>query len=222
MSIWKRMRDITVATLNERLESAEDPVRMLDHYLAGMREQLRQSERLHQQCAIHANSLRQQYLTALETKEKRESQALLALKAGEDNMARIVLHEKMQAEERCEQFKKLYEQTKESLTDMEDQLAELRSDYEEAASKRSYYMARMESARLQHRMNARMNAMGGSMPQVYNRIDERVTDMELEARSMRDLRRMTQEGAYNPGYGQGHPELEQELENLRKKLKGEG
>ncbi|MCR8643115.1 PspA/IM30 family protein [Paenibacillus sp. N1-5-1-14] len=221
MSIWKRMRDITVATLNERLEAAEDPVRMLDHYLAGMRDQLRQSERLHQQCAIHANSLRQQYLNALEIKEKRESQAILALKAGEDNMARIILQEKMQAEERCEQFKGLYEQSKESLTEMEEQIAELRVDYEEAASKRSYYIARMESARLQHRMNARMNTMGGNMPRVYDRINEHVTDMELEARSMRDLRRMTQEGTYNSGYGQGHPGLEQELENLRNKLKGE-
>lgn len=218
MSILKRMRDITMANLNERLESAEDPVRMLDQFLGEQREQLRQSERLHQQCAAHGSYLRQQYLMALETKEKRENQAILALKAGEEQIARVVLQEKMQAEERCDQFRELYEQTKESLVELEQQINELRTEYEEASSKRSYYIARMESARLQQRMNARMTQMGSDgIPRMFTRIDERVTDMELEARSLRDLRRNTQEGAYSSG--KSHPALEQELESLRKKLK---
>jgi len=221
MSILRRVRDITIATLNERLEQAEDPVRVLDQYLGSQREQLWQAEKLHQQCAAHVSSLRQQYLTALETKEKRETQAMLALKAGEEHIARIVLQEKMQAEERSEQFRTLYEQAKDSLIELEEQLAELRAEYEEAASKRSYYLARMESARLQQRMHARMQQFGGDgIPRVFHRIDERVNDMELEARSLRDLRRMTQEGAYASDRRQ--PAIEQELENLRKKLKEEG
>lgn len=221
MSILRRVRDITMATLNERLESAEDPVRMLDHYLAEQREHLRQADRLHHQYSTHASYLRQQYLSALETKEKRETQAMLALKAGEEHIARVVLQEKMQAEERVEQFHSLYEQAKDALTDLEQQIAEMRAEYEEAAGKRSYYLARMESARLQQRMNARMHHMGNDgIPRMFHRIDERVNDMELEARSLRDLRRMTREGAYTSG--QGHPKLEEELENLRKKLKEEG
>ncbi|TCZ77721.1 PspA/IM30 family protein [Paenibacillus albiflavus] len=215
MSILKRMRDITLANLNERLESAEDPVRMLDHFLSVQREQLREAERLHQQCAAHGSYLRQQYLNALETKEKRENQAMLALKAGEEHIARVVLQEKIQAEERCEQFRELYEQAKESIIELEQQINELRAEYEEASSRRSYYIARMESARLQQRMNARMSHMGSDgIPRMFNRIDERVTDMEIEARSLRDLRRTTQGGAYS-----SHPALEEELENLRKKLK---
>ena len=50
MSLFRRMRDITVATLNEHLERSEDPVRLIDQYLAAQREQLQQSERLYQQC----------------------------------------------------------------------------------------------------------------------------------------------------------------------------
>jgi phage shock protein A len=221
MSILRRVRDITVATLNERLEAAEDPVRLLDQYLAEQREQLWQTERLHHQCAAHANSMRQQYLSALETKEKRETQAMLALKAGEEHIARIVLQEKMQAEERSEQYRNLYEQSRDSLAELEQQIAELRAEYEEAAGKRSYYLARMESARLQQRLNVRMQQFGGdALPRVFNRIDERVTDMELEARSLRDLPRMTQEGAYAAGRRQ--PAVDHELENLRRKLKEEG
>src|SRR2546428_730906 len=111
MSIWNRMRDITVATLNERLEQSQDPVRMIDQYLGDLRKQLQESERLHHQCLQHAANVRQQYLTALDTKEKREKQAVVALKAGEEQLTRIVLQEKLQAEEQSEQYRKIYEET---------------------------------------------------------------------------------------------------------------
>jgi phage shock protein A len=219
MSLIRRMRDITAATINERLERSEDPVRLIDQYLIAQREQLQQSERLYQQCVSHAAALRQQYLTALETKEKREHQAVLALKAGEEQMARIVLQEKLQAEEKSEQYRELYEQAKQSILDLDEQLQQLKADYKEVAEKRSYYLARMESARLQQRMNTRLSGIDQhSTPRIFNRIEENVSDMELQARSLRDVRRMSREGFYPAG----NPAVDAELELLRSRLNKEG
>jgi phage shock protein A len=218
MSLLRRMRDITVASLNEHLERSEDPVRLIDQYLAAQREQLQQSERLYQQCVTHAASLRQQYLTALETKEKREQQALLALKAGEEHMARIVLQEKLQAEEKSEQYRELYEQAKQSILDLDEELQQLRADYKEVADKRSYYLARMESARLQQRLHARSSVSQDASPRMFGRLEERVSDMELHARTLRDVRRMGRESYY----GAGNPAVDAELEALRNKLNQEG
>ncbi|MFS0840513.1 PspA/IM30 family protein [Paenibacillus sp. UNC499MF] len=218
MSILKRIRDITVATLNERLEESEDPIRLIDQYLSAKREQLMQSERLHQQCSAHASSLRQQYLSALETKEKREQQAALALKAGEENMARMILHEKLQAEERSDQYRGLYEQARQSAAELEEELQAMRADYQEVLDKRGYYMARMESARLQQRLNARLGyGDGSSSPRMFYRMEEHVSDMEMQAHVLRDLRRATREGgSENP-----NPALEKELEALRRKINRE-
>lgn len=218
MSLLRRMRDITVASLNEHLERSEDPVRLIDQYLAAQREQLQQSERLYQQCVTHAASLRQQYLTALETKEKREQQALLALKAGEEHMARIVLQEKLQAEEKSEQYRELYEQAKQSILDLDEELQQLRADYKEVADKRSYYLARMESARLQQRLHARSSVSQDASPRMFGRLEERVSDMELHARTLRDVRRMGRESYY----GAGNPAVDAELEALRNRLNQEG
>jgi phage shock protein A len=219
MSLMRRVRDITAATLNEHLERSEDPVRLIDQYLVSQREQLQQSERLYQQCVTHAAALRQQYLTALETKEKREHQAMLALKAGEENMARIVLQEKLQAEEKSEQYRELYEQAKQSILDLDEELQQLKADYQEVAEKRGYYLARMESARLQQRLHARMSSVGQhTSPRIFGRLEERVSDMELQARSLRDVRRMSRESFYQSG----NPAVDVELEALRNKLKQEG
>ncbi|TXK82667.1 PspA/IM30 family protein [Paenibacillus sp. N3.4] len=218
MSLIRRMRDITVATLNEHLERSEDPVRLIDQYLAAQREQLQQSEKLYQQCVSHAASLRQQYLTALETKEKREHQALLALKAGEEHIARIVLQEKLQAEEKSEQYRGLYEQAKQSILDLDEELQQLKADYKEVAEKRSYFLARMESARLQQRLHARSSVSQDASPRMFGRLEERVSDMELHARTLRDVRRMGRESYY----GGGNPAVDAELEALRNKLQQEG
>ncbi|MFC0213437.1 PspA/IM30 family protein [Paenibacillus chartarius] len=223
MSIMKRLRDITVATLNEHLESAEDPVRLIDQYLAARREQLQQTERLYQQCVGHASAMRQQYLSALEMKEKREQQAIVALKAGEEEMARLVLHEKLQAEEKSEQYKKLYEDAQQSVLELGEEMKQIRADYQEVVDKRGYYLARMEAARLQQRMNERAGAFGtGSYgaARSFNRLEDRVSDMEMQAKTLRDVRRMN--GGYG-GYAQVNPAVDAELAALRQKLeRGDG
>src|ERR1700733_951280 len=99
MSIIRRVRDITVATLNERLEKAEDPVRLIDQFLWSTREEIIEAEKLFAQYSAHSNSLKLQWLQAEQQKEKREQQALTALKVGEEQLARIALHEKAMAEE---------------------------------------------------------------------------------------------------------------------------
>jgi phage shock protein A len=222
MSILKRVRDMTVATLNEKLERSEDPVRLIDQYLASQREQIQQSERLHQQCMQHAQSLRNQYLGAEAWKEKREQQALTALKAGEEETARLALQDKILQEQKSDQYRELYEQSKLALVELEDQLQALKADYVEIAAKRNYYQARLESVRLQRRMNERMNDIGRhSTPRMFNRLEERVSDLEMETRSLRDVRRMSKEVLYQAGSAVQHV-LEQELSNLRKKLELEG
>ena len=218
MSLIRRMRDLTAAALHEHLERSEDPVRMIDQYLAAQRDQMLQSEKLCQQCVTHAASLRQQYLSALEMKEKRENQAKLALRAGEEQMARIVLQEQLQAEERSERYRELYEQAKQSILDLEEELRQLRADYQEVADRRSYYIARMESVRLQQQLNARMGAGQHPNHRMFGRLEDRVSDMEMQAQSLRDVRRMSRESYYP----EGNPAVDAALEALRHKLKQEG
>ncbi|MFF2481750.1 PspA/IM30 family protein [Paenibacillus sp. NPDC058071] len=225
MSIMRRVRDITVATLNERLEKAEDPVRLIDQFLWATREDIIQAERLYQQYAGHSNHLKAQWLQAEQQKEKREHQAMTALKAGEEQLARIALHEKANAEERSAQYRNLYEQSQQNTMDLEDQLRQMRSEYQSVYDKREYYAARMESLRLQQRMNARYTGgygeQGVQPGTMFRRLEDRISDMELEAKSFQDLRRMGREFASEAG-NTVQSVIERELDQLKKKLAKEG
>ncbi|MBM7569115.1 PspA/IM30 family protein [Paenibacillus sacheonensis] len=228
MSIMRRVRDMTAATLNERLEKAEDPVKLIDQFLWSTREEIIQAEKLYQQCSGHGNHLKMQWQQAEQLKEKREQQAIIALKAGEEHVARIALMEKASSEERAVQYRELYEQAAQSIRELEEQLRELRSEYQSVYDKREYFAARMESLRLQQRLNERYaqngvfnSAPGQQSSGIFRRLDDRISDMELEARSLRDLRKAGQE--WITGAGQSVQNvIEREMEQLKRKLQQEG
>ncbi|WP_166240723.1 PspA/IM30 family protein [Paenibacillus turpanensis] len=220
MSVMKRMRDISVASLNEMLEGAEDPVKMIDRFLAAQRERMEASDRLYRQAMVHAESLRSQWMAAEAQKQKREGQAELAMKAGEEALARLALSEKMMYEEREEQYRELYTNAQSSIAELEEQLRQMRVDYDEVYSKRQYYAARMESIRLQMRMNERAAYGRGINGRVFDRLEDRLSGLEHEAKALQDVRRLTEQAMYRAGTAVGAA-LEREMEALKRKLEKE-
>ncbi|WP_340025734.1 PspA/IM30 family protein [Paenibacillus sp. FSL K6-1096] len=222
MSVFRRMRDITVANLNERLEQSQDPVKLIDQFLYSTREEIAEAERLYQQYASHTKQLQQQVNQATAMRDKREEQALLALKAGEDHLAKLALQEKIIHEEKLEQYSGLLETSRQSLFELESQLNELKLEYQTVYSKRQFYAARMESLRLQQRMNQRASAYGGGdVPKMFGRLEDQMNDWELEAKSLSDLRKMGQEYMVQAGETVATV-LEREMARLKEKLNNDG
>jgi phage shock protein A len=221
MSVVKRVRDMTVASLNDRLEKAEDPVRVIDQFLWSTHQEIAQSEGLHRQYSTHTEHLHRQWKEAEQWMVKREHQALTALKEGEENVAKLALQDKVIHEERSERYRQLYEQSKMELTDLDQLLQELRNEYRTVYDRRQFYVARMESLRLQQRLNARYAPGNTDTSQMFRKIDDRLTDIELETRSLRDLRRMGQETLMEAGQVVKNT-IERELEQLKRKLQQGG
>lgn len=220
MSLMRRMRDITAATLNEKLEKSEDPIRLIDQYLHAQKEQIAKTEKLYNQCVQHTSSMRQQFLAAKQMVEKREQQARIALKAGEDSVARLALQEKMLNEDKSEQYRKLYEQGQDNIVEMEAQLQQLKADWQEVVGKRQYYMARLESIKLQRRMNDRARSRYGT-DRMFDRLEDKVADLELETHSMKDVRNLDSDPWMKLGM-EVKDTVEKELASLKAKLAEEG
>jgi len=222
MSVMKRVRDMTVATLNDRLEKSDDPVRLIDQFLWSTHQEITQCEQLQRQYAAHTDYLYRQWLEADKWREKREEQALTALKAGEEAAAKLALQDKVAHEEKAAQYRELYEQSRTELDELEQLLQELRNEYRAVYDRRQFYVARMESLRLQQRLNARFGTGGNPGPaSMFRKLDDRLTDLELETKSLRDLRRMGQEMAYQAGTVL-HEAIERELQQLKRKLQQGG
>ncbi|MCM3129743.1 PspA/IM30 family protein [Paenibacillus provencensis] len=221
MGVFRRMRDITAATINEHLEQSQDPVKLIDQFLMDTRNEIGEVEKLHQQYSRHTRQLKQQVDEASAMIAKREEQALLALKAEEDHLAKLALQEKMLYEEKYKQYIGLYDQSRDALTELEGQLDNLKTEYQSVYSKRQYYYARMQTIQLQQRMNERSGQYGGRhVPGMFNRLEDRVSDLEYEARSLRDLRRGEQ--TRETSQYSVSDLLEREMAKLKKKLENGG
>ncbi|MFC6331824.1 PspA/IM30 family protein [Paenibacillus septentrionalis] len=223
MGIFRRIRDISVATLNDRLEKAEDPVKLIDQFLWSTRDDIIEAERLQQQYLTHTNQLKAQWLQAEQQIEQKEKQAMIALKAGEEMIARSLLTEKTMFVETANNYRELYEQSNASLLELEAQLKELRTEYQMVYDKRSYYVARMESIRLQQRLNQRMSFNNGQQPgEVMRKMETRIQDMEYETQSLRQLRK--ENGVYGESIktNRRSAEVDLELQQLKDKLNKEG
>lgn len=223
MGILRRIRDISVATLNDRLEKAEDPVKLIDQFLWATRDDIIQAERLQQQYIAHTNQLKSQWLQAEQQIEQKEKQAMIALKAGEETIARSLLTDKTIITETANNYRNLYEQSNAALLELEAQLRELRNEYQIVYDKRAYYVARMESIRLQRRLNERLSFNSGQQPgEMMRKMEDRIQDMELETQSLREVRQS------NGIYGQSlqndrrSAEVDVELQQLKEKLNKEG
>lgn len=119
----------------------------------------------------------------------------MALKAGEEHLAKLALQEKILHEEKMEQYNELYAQSYAALQELDEQIDQLKVEYQNVYSKRQYYYARMQTIQLQQRMNQRGNHNGQNVPRMFNRLDDQVSDLEYEAQSLRDIRRMNQDGS---------------------------
>lgn len=217
-NILKRVRDITMATLNERLDKAEDPVRLIDQFLMRTRHDITEADRLYQQYVMHANQMRNQMNQAQELCTRREQQAMLALKAGEEFAAKIALQEKLMHGDKVQQYSELYEKSKDAILELEEQLNMLKSEYQAVYDKRQYYIARMQTVRLQQQMNERFGQYGvGQVDSMFRRLEDRVSGMEWETQGIQDVRRMSGQtmGNINPERDMA---LKREMERLKQKL----
>lgn len=215
-NIMRRVRDITLATLNEHLEKSEDPVKLIDQFLMRTQQEIGEAERLYQQYVMHANQMKQQMNQAVELRDRREQQAMLALKAGEEYAAKLALQEKLMHEEKAQNYEELFEKSKQAILELEEQIHTLKSEFQTVYDKRQMYIARMQTLRLQQRMNERAGFYGGQqVDNMFRRLDERVSDMEWDSQSLRDVRRMN-EGGYRTY--ERESQLQQEMDRLKQKL----
>lgn len=218
MSVIKRVRDITVATLNDLLEKSEDPVQLIDRYIQERKTKIQEIETLVNQCKRHNESVKYEFLHAMQMVEKREQQAAIALKAEEDELARLALQEKIMYEEKAAQYKELLADGEHTMEEALLKLSELQDELKEVMEKRHYYVSRLESIQLQEKFKQHFTHVSGSK-QAVRRLEDRMSEMEWEIKAQQRLRQS------EPAWREENrvwSDLDRDLAKLKEKIKKEG
>ncbi|NHN29285.1 PspA/IM30 family protein [Paenibacillus agricola] len=204
MSIFKRFRDMTMASINDLLDKAEDPVKMLSQFLRDMEQDINEAEvAVAKQIAVE-KKFKQQFEEAGQMVDKRDQQAMRALEQNNEDLARRALQDKKEYQIRFDEMKTQYDVAKQNADRLRGQLTEMKSEFGKMKNKKDLLVARAEAAQAQKQINQAMSGFGtDNAAKGFDRMSEKVLQMEAEAEASNELR-------------SGNRSLDDELNNLDK------
>lgn len=204
MSIFKRLRDLTMSNINAIIDKAEDPIKMTDQYIRDMTEDLEDAEKaVASQIAIEKR-FKALYEEQAALVEKRTQQAHTAAQAQNVDLARRALEEKKSAEAKRDEYKASYDQNKLAADNLRAKLEEMRKQLTAMKNKRETLVARYNAAKAQTEINKAMNGFSSdSASSGLKRMEEKMLQMEARAEASNEMN--TREKS-----------LDEEFENLGK------
>ncbi|WPP43390.1 PspA/IM30 family protein [Paenibacillus hunanensis] len=188
MSIFKRLRDLTLSNVYALIEKAEDPIKMTDQYIRDMAADLEDAEKaVASQIAIEKR-FKQLYEEQDALVKKREEQAHIAAQAQNIDLARRALEEKKNAEAKRDEYKANFDQNKAAADNLRSKLDEMRKQLNELKNKRETLVARYNAAKAQTEINKAMNGFSAdSATAGMKRMEEKMMQMEARAEASNEM-----------------------------------
>jgi phage shock protein A len=185
---FKRMKTVVGSELNAMLDKAEDPIKMLDQFMREMEEDITDAEGAVAKQIANEKILKRKANDAKAMVEKRQQQAEKAVEAGEDDLARRALEEKVENEKQAALLDESWTRAKSDADEIKDKLEQMKKEYNQMKLKKDALKARAETAKTRAKMNRTMSNIGGDESRKgFERMEEKVLQFEAEAETTEDL-----------------------------------
>ena len=182
MGLFDRLGRLVRANLNDLVSKAEDPEKILEQAVADMQEDLVQLRQAVASAIATQKRSEQQYNQAQSQANQWQARAELALRKGDETLAREALQRKKGYVETASTIKVTLEQQTAQVDALRRNLIQLESKISEAKTKKNMLKARAQAAKANEQLQ---NMIGGINPTgsitAFDRMEEKV--MQLEARS---------------------------------------
>jgi phage shock protein A len=188
MGIFSRLGTLIKSNINDLIAKAEDPEKMLNQVLLEMQQQLVEAKKAVAVAIADEKKLHKQYNAELDKSKEWERKAMVAVRAGDDNLARQALVRKQEHENISGQFQTQWVQQKQAVDKLKDALRLLNNKIEEAKRKKNILVARKKRAEAQHQIASTMQGLGDTSAfDTFDRMADRIALMEAEAEAGAEL-----------------------------------
>lgn len=189
MGILDRFATIVKANINELLDKAEDPAKMVDQYLVDLTESLADVKR--ETAGVMAEEARTKRAADANAEEvsRMEDLAKKALKAGNEDDARVFLAKKQKLEAAGAELQKTADAAKANADKMRQMHDKLVSDIEDLKGRRETIKAKMAVAKTQEKVAGYTSGSdkAESAIEAFNRMEEKADRMLDTADAMAEL-----------------------------------
>ncbi|MDT9188797.1 MAG: PspA/IM30 family protein [Limnospira sp. PMC 894.15] len=188
MGLFDRIGRVVRANLNDLVNKAEDPEKILEQAVIEMQEDLIQLRQAVAQTIAQQKRSQQQYNQAQSQANQWQSRAQLALQKGDENLAREALQRKKGYVETANTLEISLRQQTEQVETLKRNLVSLESKISEAKTKKNMLKARAQAAKANEQLN---NLLGGintsSATSAFERMEEKVMIQEAKSQAAAEL-----------------------------------
>jgi len=188
MGIFARLAALLKSNLNDLISSSEDPEKMLNQIVLDMSNQLLEAKRQVAASIADEKRLAKQVEQETANATEWERRAMLAVRAGDDALAKEALSRKKEHQTLAEQFQEQWSKQKQAVDQLKLALRALNNKIEEAKRKKSLLIARKKRAEAQKAIQDTMRGLSdNSAFDTFERMHQKVEQIEAESEASTEL-----------------------------------
>ncbi len=187
MGIFNRIADVFKANINDILDKAEDPEKMIKQIVIEMEESVNETALAVAQSIGNEKSLERKISKAKKDTIEWEQKAMQALNKNREDLARAALDKKNRAANSITELTPIYQQAKTTADKMREQLNELKLKLDEARSKQTTLIARSQAAKTQKQISQSMSGFGSDAFGKFDKFEQKVEQLESESIAFAEL-----------------------------------
>jgi phage shock protein A len=224
----KRVRRLTMAKINAFLDGAENPEQVFPQLVAEMREECKKAVEA-EATAVAAHKRRVQERDDAQAEvDKWASRAELAVKDGDDGLARTAIENQVSAERRLDAQERALDQARSAMERAREAREDLHSKLETLERKRDEILTRARAAKSQEEVQKVLAGLesdgGASILDAVARMEEKVAAAEARAGAYGDVAADMAGGSDETKFRklERKQAIDERLAELKQKVAGEG
>ncbi len=190
MGIFSRLAQLIKSNINDLISKSEDPEKMLNQVVLDMNNQLVEAKKQVAASIADEKRLAKQAEQELANAAEWERRAMMALRAGNEELAKEALARKKEHDTLAQTFKDQWAKQKTAVEQLKKALRMLNDKIEEAKRKKNVLIARKKRAEAQKAIQETMSGLKDqSAFETFDRMSQKIDQIEAEAEARRRARR---------------------------------
>lgn len=189
MGILSRIGTLVRSNINDLIDRAEDPEKIIKQIILDMEESVRDGKVALASTITEEKKLKAIYEENLQKHSEWMEKAELAVEKGDDNLAREAIRRAKTHESNADSAKTQWEEQRKVVASLREDLDTLESKLNEAKAKKELLIARQRRAEAQRKVAEQMSGMkkGANAFDTFDRMEEKVSHMEAQAQAAAEV-----------------------------------
>jgi phage shock protein A len=188
MGLFDRIGRVVKANINDLVNKAEDPEKILEQAILDMQEDLVQLRQAVATAIATQKRSQKQYEQAQTEANTWQQRAMLALQKGDEELARQALQRKKTNSETADAMKAQLDQQTTQVDSLKRNLIGLESKISEAKTKKNMLKARAQAAKANEQLQNTIGSLNANSAMgAFDRMEEKVLQMEARSQAAAEL-----------------------------------